>query len=89
MLQDIVENCSPPPGAVIRLYCTPKALEQLLVNKLPERFDLNPHHFTHVLMAVESHDGRIRWSVVPASLLYKQGTDDPKALPDCVAHVRV
>ena len=31
----------------------------------------------------------IRWSVVPAELLYRQSHDEAKALPDAVAHVSI
>ncbi|GFH18010.1 FtsJ domain-containing protein, partial [Haematococcus lacustris] len=42
-----------PAGSTLRLCAFPKSLEAHLGEQLPLSFQLDPHTFTHVLMAVE------------------------------------
>lgn len=55
-------------------------------DQLPLDFQLHPTKCTHVLQVVEAEDW-LRWCVVPSSWQYRQSCEEPKALPQAVAHV--
>ncbi|KAL6756929.1 hypothetical protein V8C86DRAFT_3136054 [Haematococcus lacustris] len=89
-----------PEGSTLRLCAFPKSLEAHLGEQLPLSFQLDPHTFTHVLMAVElgSSPGQpsgavgqpgqqveVRWGMVPAQWLFRLQHDEPPRFPAAVA----